>query len=89
MASRIAMPGILVLQVARVGPLVDAHKAWMVWVAADHGVIFQIAEVPGEGNMLGAGEVLVAEKQHAVLHQQCPDLGHHRGVTGCDSQIDV
>ncbi len=61
----------------------------MVRVAAGHRVVFQLAEVAGEGHVLGARDVLVAEEQHLVLQQQRADLGHQAGVARSDAQIDI
>ena len=47
----------------------------MVGIAAGHRMVFELAEVAGEGHVLGARDVLVAEEQHLVLEQQRPDLG--------------
>jgi hypothetical protein len=34
----------------------------MIRVAAGHRMVFELAEMAGEGDMLGAGDVLVAEE---------------------------
>ena len=47
----------------------------MVGVAAERRVILERAEPLGERDVLGAGDVLVAQEQHLVLEQQCADLG--------------
>ncbi|MCY1378308.1 hypothetical protein D9M69_659320 [compost metagenome] len=52
----------------------------MLGVAADHGVVLELAEVAGEGDVLGAREFLLAEEQHLVLQQQRADLGRQAGV---------
>ena len=50
----------------------------MLRVAAGDRVVFQLAEVAREGDVLGARDVLVAEEQHPVLEQQLADLGDQR-----------
>ena len=70
------MPGVLVAVVGRVGRLVDAHETGMVRIAAGDRMVFQLAEMPRERDVLGARDVLVAEEQHLVPQQQGPDLGH-------------
>jgi len=61
----------------------------MIRVAAGHRMVFELAEMAGEGDMLGAGDVLVAEKQHLVLQQQRPDLGHQFGIARGDAKVHV
>ena len=39
----------------------------MIGIAAGHRMVFEFPEMPGEGDMLGAGDVLVTKEQHLVL----------------------
>ena len=39
----------------------------MIRIAACHRMILEFTKMAGEGDVLGAGDVLVAEKQHLVL----------------------
>ena len=48
----------------------------MIRVATGDGMIFQLAEVARERDMLGGRNVLVAEEQNLVLQQQRADLLH-------------
>jgi hypothetical protein len=50
----VGMPGVLVAIVRRVRRLVDAHEPRMVRVAACDGMVLQLAEMPGEGDVLRA-----------------------------------
>ena len=61
----------------------------MLGVAAGDRVVLELAEVPGEGDVLGAGDVLVAEEQHLVLEQQGADLGHEVGVARGVAEVHV
>ena len=85
----VGVPGVLVAVVGLVGRLVDAHQAGILGVAAGHRVVFEFAEVPREGHVLGARDVLVAEEQHPVLQQQLADLGDQRGIARGDAEVDV
>jgi hypothetical protein len=44
-------------------------------------VIFKLAEIAREGDVLGATDVLVAEEQDPVLEKQSSNLGHETRVT--------
>jgi hypothetical protein len=46
----------------------------VVRVAADDGVVLQLAKAAGERHMVGAADVLVAQEQHPVLEQLGTDL---------------
>ena len=72
--AAIAVPGILVAVAWLVGALVNLHQAWRVGMARRHWVVFQLAELAGEGHMGRAGDVLIAQEQHFVLEQQPPDF---------------
>ncbi len=61
----------------------------MVRVAAGDRVVFELAEVAREGDVLGARDVLVAEEQDLVLEQQRADLGDERRVARGDAEVDV
>ena len=61
----------------------------MVRVAADHRVVFQFAKFAGKGHMLGAGDVLVAEEDHAVLEQRLANLGHQAFIFSGSTQVYV
>jgi hypothetical protein len=52
-------------------------------------VIFELAEMPGEGNVFGAREILVAEKENLVLQKQRADLGYELRVARSDSEVHV
>ena len=69
--------------------LVDLHQAGVVRVAARHRVVLELTEAPGEGDMLGAGDVLVAQEQHLVLEQQSLDLGEQIVVVRGVAQVDA
>jgi hypothetical protein len=75
------MPSILVAIVRGIGRLVDPHEAGMIWVATCYGVIFKLAEIARERDVLGAREILVAEKQDLVLEKQGSNLCHKIRVT--------
>ena len=51
----------------------------MLGVAVGDRMILELAKMAGEGDMLAAGDVLVAKEEHLVLQQQRPDLGHQPG----------
>ncbi|MNJ26112.1 hypothetical protein D3C77_205780 [compost metagenome] len=70
----IGVPGVLVAVGGLVRALVDLHQARVVRVAAGYRVVFQLTKAPGKGHMLGAADVLVAQKQHPVLEQLRPEL---------------
>jgi len=61
----------------------------MIGVAAGDRMILEFAKVAGEGDVLGAGDVLVAEKQHLVLQQQRADLGHQPGIARGGAKVHV
>ena len=52
-------------------------------------MILERAEAPGESDVLGASDVLVAEEQHLVLEQQRPDLGEQGVVARGVAEVDV
>ena len=83
------MEGVLVVLGRAVEVLVDADQARVVGVAARDRVVLQRAEPLGERDVLGAGDVLVAEEQDLVLQQQRLDLGEERGVARGVGQADV
>ncbi len=78
------MPRVLVLLVARIGALVDAHEARVVRIAAGDRMVLELAEAAREGDMLGARHVLVVQEQDAMLEQQCADL-REQPVIACGS----
>ena len=45
---------------------IDLHQTRMIRVTARNGVVFEIAEMAGKGDMLGTGDVLVAKEQDLV-----------------------
>lgn len=61
----------------------------MLRVAARDRMIFQLAEIAREGDVIGAADVLVAEEQHLVPQEQGADLGDHAGVARGLSEVDV
>ena len=52
-------------------------------------MVFQLAEAAGEGDMLGARDVLVAQEQHLVLQQRALDLGEQAVVARGIGQADA
>jgi hypothetical protein len=87
--GRVAVPGVLIALDGRIRILVDAHKCRMIGVAARDRVIFEFAEMPGEGDMLGPCDVLIAEKQHTVLQEQGLDLRDRGRVAARCAEVDV
>jgi hypothetical protein len=83
------MPRALAAVVRLVRRLVDAHEPRMIGVAARDRMVFELAEMPGEGDMLRAGDVLVAEEQHPVLQKQGLDLGDQGRVAAGYAEVDV
>src|ERR1700751_3882464 len=63
---RVGMPSILVAIVRGIGRLVNPHEAGIIRVATSDGVIFKLAEIARERDVLGATEVLVAEEKDLV-----------------------
>ena len=61
----------------------------MIGVAAGDRMVFELAEMAREGDMLRARDVLVAEEQHLVLQEQGPDLGHQGGVARRSAEVDI
>ena len=61
----------------------------MVRIAAGDRVVLELAEVPREGDVLGARDVLVAEEQDLVLEQQRADLGDEAGVARRSAEVHV
>jgi hypothetical protein len=61
----------------------------MIRVATRYGVIFKLAEIPRERDVLGATDVLIAEEQNPVLEKQSSNLRHETSVPCCDPEIDV
>ena len=61
----------------------------MIRIAAGDRMVLELAEVAGEGDVLGAADVLVAEEQHLVLQQQGADLGDQVGVARGVAEVDV
>ena len=61
----------------------------MIRIAACHRMILEFTKMAGEGDVLGAGDVLVAEEQDLVLEQQGADLGHQAGVARGGAEVDV
>jgi hypothetical protein len=85
----VGVPAVLVAIDRRVRRLVDAHQPRVLRIAAGHRVIFELAEVAREGDVLGARDVLVAEEQDLVREQQRADLGDQRRVARRHAQIDI
>jgi hypothetical protein len=52
-------------------------------------VVFQLPEVAREVHVFGARDVLVAEEQHAMLHQQLAHLGHQFRRARGDADVEV
>ena len=86
---RVAVIGVLVLLRARVRTLVDQDQAGIFRIAAHHRVVLERAEAPREGDVLGPGEVLVAQEQHLVLEQERFDLREQGVVARRVAEIDV
>jgi len=61
----------------------------MLGVAVGDRMILELAKMAGEGDMLAAGDVLVAKEEHLVLQQQRPDLGHQPGISCGGAEVDV
>ena len=61
----------------------------MIRVTARNGVVFEITEMAGKGDMLGTGDVLVAKEQDLVLEQQAFDFIGQAQVTGGISEADA
>ena len=85
----IGVPGVLVAVVGRVGRFVNANQTGMIGIAADHWMIFEVAEITGEGDVLGARNVLIAEEQYLVGQQQRPDCFHQRWIARRNAKVDV
>ena len=67
------MPAVLVA--ADLGRLLEAHELRQLVVALEERVHLEVAEPPGEGDVLRGGEVLVAEEDDLVVEQGLADLG--------------
>ncbi len=52
----------------------------MVGITAGDRVILELAEAPRERDVVGAGDVLIAQEQDPVLQQERFDLREERGV---------
>jgi hypothetical protein len=52
-------------------------------------MVFQFTEVAREGDVLGAGDVLVTEEQDAMLEQQRADLRDQRWIARGRAEVDV
>ncbi len=74
MFSGRTVPGVLVAVDRLVGALVDLHQAGVLRVAPGHRVVLELAEAPGERDVVAAADVLVAQEQHLVLEQERTDL---------------
>ena len=61
----------------------------MLGIAAGDRVVLELAEMAGEGDVLGARHVLVTEEQHPVAEEQAADLGHQRRVARGGAEVDV
>lgn len=61
----------------------------MLGVAAGDRVILELAEAFSKGDMLGTGDVLVAQEQHPVLEQERLDLGKQCIVARGVAEIHV
>ncbi|MNP39633.1 hypothetical protein D3C76_1332180 [compost metagenome] len=85
----IGVPGILVAVHRGFRRLVDLYQARVVGVAADHRVVLQLAEAPGERYMLGVADVLVAQEQHAVLEQLLANFGEQPIVMDGVGQVQA
>ena len=72
---------VLVAIIRLVRCLVDTHQTGMIGVASRHRMVFELAEMPREGDVFGAREILVAEEQDLVLEKQSSNLCHETRVT--------
>src|SRR6476620_9891190 len=61
----------------------------MLGVATGDRVVLELTEAPSKADMLGTGNVLVAEEQHAVLQQKRPDLLKEVVVDDGSAEVDV
>ncbi|MNY80832.1 hypothetical protein D3C86_2220720 [compost metagenome] len=52
-------------------------------------MILQLAETAGEGHVLGAGDVLVAQEQHAVLEQLGTNFAEQAVVMDGIGELDA
>src|SRR5262249_48514192 len=76
----VAVEGVLVMLLLAVQRLVDPYQPRVVRITPGHRMVFELPEAPGEGDVFGARDVLVAEEQDPVFQQQGPDLGKERVV---------
>ena len=61
----------------------------MVRVAAQRRVVLERAEPLGQRHVLGPADVLVADEQHLVLEQQCPQFREQGVVAGDSAEVHV
>ena len=61
----------------------------MIRVATRYGVIFKLAEIARERDVLGATDVLVAEEQNLVLEKQSSNLCHETGVRDATPRLTL
>src|SRR4051812_11048031 len=85
----VAVEGVLVVLRSAVEVLVDAHQTRVLRVAARDRVVLERTEALRQRDVLAAGDVLVAEEEDLVLHQQVPDLVEEAGVARGLREADV
>jgi hypothetical protein len=61
----------------------------MLGMAARDRMILQLAEAPRERDMLGARDLLIAQKEHAMREQRAADSGEERVVVNGIGEIDA
>ncbi|MNS61158.1 hypothetical protein D3C72_941770 [compost metagenome] len=52
-------------------------------------MILQLAEAAGEGHVIGAADILLAQKQHPVPEQEGTDLGEQPLIVNGVRQVDA
>ncbi|MND54279.1 hypothetical protein D3C80_453360 [compost metagenome] len=85
----VGVPGVFIAVHRLVRILVDLHQPRMLRITAGHRMILQLAEAPGEGHVLGAGDVLITQEHHAVLEQLGTNLGKQTIVMHRVGQVDA
>ncbi|CAE6907252.1 conserved protein of unknown function [Pseudomonas marincola] len=61
----------------------------MIRMAADNGMIFQFAKQAGKSYMLSTANILISQKQHAMLKQLGADLSEQAGIMNCIGKINA
>src|SRR5271157_3670699 len=61
----------------------------MLGIAAGNGMVLELTKPAGKPDVLGAGNLLVAEEEHLVLQQKRPDFTKELVVGNGGAEIDV